>query len=95
MALPVLLGRVHAPQALLLWLAQYSPHRCGRLIISTISWALCLAGLAWATAKPHTDATATTMHSTTTLQPPLSSTRSYCSTAVDGKSSCSSSRRPW
>ena len=65
MALPVLLGRLHTPQALLLWLAlppllpgSPIPERCRHLIVSTISWALRLAGLALAPAKPHMDAMA-------------------------------------
>ena len=61
----LLLGRLHTPQALLLWLAlppllpgSPIPERCHHLIVSTISWALRLAGLALAPAKPHMDAMA-------------------------------------
>ena len=78
-ARPVLLGRVHAPQSLLLQAlppllpgspptSPYSPGRCCRLITSTISWALRLAGLALAPVKPHTNATAKVIHPTP--QPP-------------------------
>ena len=78
-ARPVLLGRVHAPQSLLLQAlppllpgspptSPYSPGRYCRLITSTISWALRLAGLALAPAKPHTNATAKVIHPTP--QPP-------------------------
>ena len=105
-SLPVLLGQVYAPHALLLRLVlppllpgspsspPYSPDRCRRIIISTILWALRHAGLASAPAKLHTDATPMAMHFIATPQPPSSSTYSCCSTAVD-TGSFSSSHRPW
>ena len=47
---------------LVVWPCSSDRFRC--LLRSTISWALRLAGLASFPAKPHTDATATAMHST-------------------------------